>query len=231
MTATGVRRQEPASSAGRSWNLALLTTFEVGRRNRRTIDSVFLLWAAIVIGLSAVIASSAPEHDQDVAEALTTVLGWAGALWRTAFVGLLVLALVIVVDVLVRRRWDLARDLLVAALVLMAAGILLGRAVESDWLPAEGHLLSRWGYPELRLATATAVVVVVAPELVRWARVLASWLVPLAMLARWCSGPRGRPRRSARWRSVSARAPSSVLFSARRRACPRASRCARRSRR
>ena len=171
-----------ASSAGRSWDVALLTTAEVGRRNRRTIDCVLLLGAAVVIALSAVIAASAPEHDQDVAEALTTVLGWAGALWRTAFVGLLVLALVIVIDVLLRRRRDLARDLLVAALVLLAAGLVLGRMVESDWLPAEGHLLSRWGYPELRLATATAVVVVVAPELVRWVRVLATWLVPLAML-------------------------------------------------
>ena len=182
MTATGATRDEQASSEGRSWDLALLTTAEVGRRNRRTIDSVFLVWAAVVIGLSAVIASSAPEHDKEVAEALITVLGWAGALWRTAFVGLLALALIIVLDVLLRRRWDLARDLLVAALVLLAAGMLLGRAVESDWLPAEGHLLSRWGYPELRLAAATAVVVVVAPELVRWVRVLATWLVPLAML-------------------------------------------------
>jgi uncharacterized membrane protein YbhN (UPF0104 family)/tRNA A-37 threonylcarbamoyl transferase component Bud32 len=127
-----------------------------------------------------VIARSAPETDEDVALALTTVLGWAGALWRTAFLGLLALAAVIVVDVLVRRRWSLARDLLVAALVLAGAGVVLGRVVESDWLPVEGHLLSSWGYPELRLAAATTVLVVVGPELVRWARVLATWLVPLA---------------------------------------------------
>ena len=167
---------------GRSWNLALLAATEPGRRNRRTIDSVLLGGAAIVIGLSAAVASSAPQPDEDVAQALTTVFGWAGALWRTAFVGLLALALVIVGDVLLRRRWDIARDLLVAALVLLAAGMVLGRVVESDWLPAEGHLLSRWGYPELRLAAATAVIVVVVPELVRWARLLATWLVPFATL-------------------------------------------------
>jgi glycosyltransferase 2 family protein len=171
-----------AAPTERSWNVALLTATEPGRRNRRTIDSVFLAWAAIVIGLSAAVASSAPEHDKDVAQALTTVFGWAGALWRTAFVGLLVLALVIVFDVLLRRRWDLARDLLLATLVLLATGIVLGRVVESDWLPAEGHLLSRWGYPELRLAAATGVVVVVGPELVRWVRLLASWFVPFATL-------------------------------------------------
>jgi uncharacterized membrane protein YbhN (UPF0104 family)/tRNA A-37 threonylcarbamoyl transferase component Bud32 len=135
-----------------------------------------------VIGLSAAIASSAPGHDRDVAEALTTVFGWAGALWRTAFFGLLGLAVVILVDVVLRRRWDLARDLLVAAVAVVGVAILLGQAVESDWSPIKVHLLSRWGYPELRLAGATAVIVVVGPELVRTVRVVATWLVPFAGL-------------------------------------------------
>jgi len=159
-----------------------LTETEPGRRNRRTIDSLFLLVAAIVIGLSAVIAASAPGQDRDVAHALTTVLGWAGALWRTAFFGVLALAIVLVVDVLLRRRWDLVRDLLVAASGVVGAAVVLGRIVESDWLPIKMHLLARWGYPEVRLAGATAVIVVVGPELVRTVRVLATWLVPLASL-------------------------------------------------
>jgi glycosyltransferase 2 family protein len=119
---------------------------------------------------------------------LGTVLGWAGALWRTAFVTLLVVALVIVVDVLVRRRWDLARDLLVAAVALGGVGVVLGRVVGSDWTPVEPHVLSHWGYPELRLAGATAVIVVVGPELVRWVRLFTSWLVPLATLGAVVTG-------------------------------------------
>jgi uncharacterized protein (TIRG00374 family) len=135
-----------------------------------------------VIGLSAAIASSAHGHDHDVAQALTTVLGWAGAVWRTAFFALLGLAAVVVVDVLLRRRWDLARDLLVGALGLLGACAILGRAVEGDWFPVKAHALSQWGYPDLRLAAATAVIVVVGPELVRPIRVFASWLIPLAAL-------------------------------------------------
>jgi uncharacterized membrane protein YbhN (UPF0104 family)/tRNA A-37 threonylcarbamoyl transferase component Bud32 len=137
---------------------------------------------ATVLGLSAVIASSAPEHDAEVAQALTTVLGWAGAIWRTVFVCVLGLALAIVVDVLLRRRWDLARDLLTAALGVVGMASILGGVVESDWLPIEAHVLSRWGYPELRLAGAVVVMVVVGPELVRPVRLLATWLVPLAAL-------------------------------------------------
>jgi glycosyltransferase 2 family protein len=160
----------------------LLTASEPGRRNRRTVDGVFLLAAAIVIGLTAVIASATPEVDEDIAQALMTLFGWANSFSRVAFVALLALAAVVVVDVLVRRRWRLARDLLVAAVALIGAGLILGGIVESDWFPVKDHLLSRWGYPELRLAAATAVLVVAGPELVRWVRLLAVWLVPLAAL-------------------------------------------------
>jgi glycosyltransferase 2 family protein len=162
--------------------VALLTASEAGRRNRRTFDAISVVWGAIVIGLSAAIASSAPDHDQDVAEALTTVLGWAGALWRAAFFGILGLAFVVVVDVLLRRRRDLLRDLLVGAACVIGATSLLGWSVESNWLPVEAHALSRWGYPELRLASATMVLVVLGPELVRPVRVLATLLVPAAAL-------------------------------------------------
>jgi uncharacterized membrane protein YbhN (UPF0104 family)/tRNA A-37 threonylcarbamoyl transferase component Bud32 len=179
---TGLTGVEHADSNGRSWGIALLAETEPGRRNRRTIDSVFLGLAAVVIGLSALIASSAPEDEEDLAQALTTILGWADSLWRALFVGVLVLAVVVLVDVLLRRRWNLARDLLLACLLVAGAAILLGRIVISDWFPLEADVLSNWGYPELRLATATAVIVVVGPELVRNVRALATWLVPLAAL-------------------------------------------------
>jgi hypothetical protein len=98
------------------------------------------------------------------------------------FICVLVFALAVVLDVLWRRRWDLARDLLVACLLVVGAAAVLGDAVASDWLPIKVHVLAQWGYPEPRLAVATAVLVVVGPALVRPARVLAFWLVPLAAL-------------------------------------------------
>jgi uncharacterized membrane protein YbhN (UPF0104 family)/tRNA A-37 threonylcarbamoyl transferase component Bud32 len=182
MTVTAGSREGRAGSAGRSWHLSLLAETEPGRRNRRTIDAAFLLLAAIVIGLTAVVASSAKRHDANVAEALQTVLAWADSAWRFSFVGLLVLALVVVLDVLLGRRWVLARDLLVTALLVVGAGFVLDGVVESDWFPIEGHLLSNWGYPELRLATATAILVVAGPELVRWARLVTAWAIPFATI-------------------------------------------------
>jgi glycosyltransferase 2 family protein len=173
-------RKRPKRAGDRSWNVALLAAYEPGRRNRRTIDSVLLAWAAVVIGLSAVIAASAPKQDNDVAEALRTVLAWAGPLWRVSFFGLIGLAIAVVVQVIAFRRRSLERDLLVTAVVLAAMTSILGQVVEDNWFPVDNHVLSRWGYPELRLAAATAVLVVVGPELVRTVRLAALWLVPFA---------------------------------------------------
>ena len=180
VTTKRLGRKERAADSGRSWNLALLAETERGRRNRRTIDAAFLAMAAIVIGLTAVVARSAPAHDANVAQALITVLGWADPLWRVSFVGLLGFALVIVLDVARCRRWSLARDLLVGLLLVAGLSVVLGWAAVSDWLPVDDHLLSRWGYPELRLAAATSIFVVASPELVHRARVLAASAVPFA---------------------------------------------------
>jgi uncharacterized membrane protein YbhN (UPF0104 family)/tRNA A-37 threonylcarbamoyl transferase component Bud32 len=181
-TARSERTAHAKLPDGASWNLSLLSRVEAGRRNRRLADAAILLAGAVVAGLTAVIARSSPEDDENVARALATVFGWADPLWRATFVALLALSATIVVDLGLRRRWDLVRDAVLALLAVATVGAVLARVVESDWFPVEGHLLSRWGYPELRLAPAIAVVVVVGPELVRWARVLATWLVPPACL-------------------------------------------------
>jgi uncharacterized membrane protein YbhN (UPF0104 family)/tRNA A-37 threonylcarbamoyl transferase component Bud32 len=158
----------------------MLMPAEPGRRNRRTIDAVLLAVGAFVVGLGAVIAESASAEDEDVEQALVTVLGWAPAVWRAALLAALVLAVAVVLDVLFRRRWDLVRDLAVALLVVVALASVLGRLVDADWFPIEAHLSSRWGFPELRLAFVVAVLVVAGPELIQPVRKLATWLVPFA---------------------------------------------------
>jgi uncharacterized membrane protein YbhN (UPF0104 family)/tRNA A-37 threonylcarbamoyl transferase component Bud32 len=160
----------------RSWNLALLTAAEPGRRNRRTIDASFLGLASLATGLAAVVARLARDVDAEVAQGLEAVLGWLPNLWRAAFVLALAFALLIAVDVVFRRRWMLARDLAIAVSTVAVAGATLGRVVDSEW-SAEAHVFSNWGFPELRLATAVAIFGVAGPELVRSARLLAIWLV------------------------------------------------------
>ena len=182
MTAHPTNVEEPTPADGRSWHATLLTAAEPGRRNRRTIDAVVVSVAAATTGLAAVIANSAPTVDIEVADAIATILGWAPGFWRAVVIGALAFGLVILAEILLRRRWALARDLLLAGIVLVTMAAVLGRLVDSQWSGIDRHLLSDWGFPELRLACVTAVVTVAPPELVRPARLLGGWLVAPAAL-------------------------------------------------
>ncbi len=162
--------------------MTLLASAEPGPRNRRTIDGIVLALAALVTGCAALLASSAPGWDADIAGALDTLLGWADGLWRTAFIAAFVLAAVIVLAVVVRRRWALGRDALVAVALVIAASIFLGRLVESGWFAIDFGVWSPWGFPEVHIACVAALAAVAAPELVRPVRLLAAWLVALGAL-------------------------------------------------
>ena len=138
--------------------------------------------AAALTGLAAVIANSAPTVDDEVADAVATILGWAPGFWRAAVAGR---ARVRARD----RRRDLARGDDGRSRAICSCGdrprdiaAVLGRLVDSRWSGIDRHLLSDWGFPELRLGCVAAVVTVTGPELIRPARVLAGWLVALAAL-------------------------------------------------
>jgi glycosyltransferase 2 family protein len=169
------------SASGRRWGFALLTAAG-GGRNRRAFDAVALVVATLAGLLAVAVASRVPATDQAVGDALATVLGWARPLWRGVLFAVLLLAVVVVSDVLWRRRLALARDVLIALLVVGVLGVLLGGAVGSDWAPIDAGVWSRWGFPDLRVAWAAAVVAVAAPEIVRPVRVAGAWLVALAAL-------------------------------------------------
>jgi uncharacterized membrane protein YbhN (UPF0104 family)/tRNA A-37 threonylcarbamoyl transferase component Bud32 len=153
---------------------------EPGRRNRRTIDAVLVLATAILTALLAVVARSAPEVDEEIGDAVATVLGWAPGVWRAALLGGMALAFVVVLDALIRKRWLLVRDVLIALAIVLVVGGFLARIVDSQWVQVDTHVLSHWGFPELRLASVVAVIAVARPELVRPVRVVALWLVALA---------------------------------------------------
>jgi glycosyltransferase 2 family protein len=174
--------REAAGSTERTRSFSLLMPAEPGRRNRRTIDGVLAAGATILAALAAVVAQSAPDVDEEIGQAVVTVLGWAPGLWRAVLLGTLALALAVVADALLRKRWLLVRDLLLALVVVNVVGSVLARMVDSDWVQIEVHLLSRWGFPELRVASLVAVIAVARPELVRPVRMAAIWLVGLASL-------------------------------------------------
>src|SRR6185312_735935 len=165
----------PHAAGGRSppgVRFTLLTAAHARGRNRRASDVVLLASAVLVGALAAGVAASVPETDEAIGDALGTLLGWAGPLWRGALFAALLLAVVIASDIVWRRRLRLGRDVLAALLLVGAAGATLGGTVGADWSPIDAGLWTRWGFPELRIAWAAAVVAVAAPEVVRPVRVL-----------------------------------------------------------
>lgn len=152
---------------------------EPGRRNRRASDVVLLAAAAAAAAGASVLEAAAGDDVREVGDALITLLAWADPLWRCAFAGSLAFAAVLLLAVILRRRWTLLRDALVALALAAGAGLLLGGVVAEDWFPAEAGLFAEWGFPELRVAAATTLVAVAAPELTRPARLLGAALVAL----------------------------------------------------
>jgi glycosyltransferase 2 family protein len=138
--------------------------------------------AAALAGLEAVVARSAPGTDEQIGDAVATLLGWASGVWRAVIVVALALAFLIVADALVRRRALLVRDLLIALALVAAFASVLAQVVDSDWAHLEPDPLSTWGFPDVRMAFVAAVVAVSRPELVRPVRMLAVWLLCLASL-------------------------------------------------
>ena len=161
---------------------SVFVTYEQGRRNRRTVDAVLLAAMALVSGAAAVVSSSAPAEDADLGAAMVTLLGWGEVLWRTVVVGTIALCALLLIGVVVRRRWALARDLLAALVVLALVGSVLGRVVGPDWFAIDDRLWSRWGFPEFRLAAVVAVATIAGPELIAPLRRSLVWLVALSGL-------------------------------------------------
>jgi uncharacterized membrane protein YbhN (UPF0104 family)/tRNA A-37 threonylcarbamoyl transferase component Bud32 len=166
----------------------VLTKYEAGRRNRRAVDAVLLGVMALLTGLAAAIARSAPDEDRAVGQAIVAVLGWSSNLCRATVLCTLGLTAVILVIITVRRRWALLRDVALALVVLAATGSVVGRIVGPDWLAVDNDLWSRWGFPEYRLAAAIAIATVVRPELVSPVRALLAWLLVAAGVAQLALG-------------------------------------------
>jgi len=156
--------------------------YEQGRRNRRTSDGVVLATMAVLTAAAAAISNGAPGEDADLGGAVVTVLGWAPALWRTVVVVTILVCVGLLVAIVVRRRWALGRDALLALAVLALVGSAAGRLVGPDWFALDERLWSRWGFPEFRLAAVVAVATIAGPELVAPLRRLLIWLLALSGL-------------------------------------------------
>ena len=154
-------------------------------RARRLTDLLLLI--ASLVGL--LLASAAEFPAPGFIVALTTFLRSApdflDSAWQISADVLALFALVLLVATFVRRRLDVARDLLLALAIATVVWLLVSRWAQGDWPAITRSLRSaqpeRW-YPSPRLALPAAVIVTIAPHLTRPIRRVGRWLLTLACL-------------------------------------------------
>ena len=145
-----------------------------------------LLGIAVATLVLAALASNQVEGDEgELVDALNRLLGWLDPVWTTCYAAVGPVCMGLLVAALAVRRLELARDIGLAAGVVVGVSELLARVVDDAW-PSVGDMLWRVGdpsFPAARLALVGAVALVAAPELTRPARRGAAALVGLTAIA------------------------------------------------
>ncbi len=151
-------------------------------RARRAGD-VFAFVSAVV-GLAALGTIAIPPSRLEAAliGLLASMPGFLDSVWRLAVDGLSVMAVLVLVAAVVRRRTALVRDLVLGLGGAVALVLVAGRIVEGEWIDIGGVLrvgVSPWPFPAAHLALSGAVVKTAAPHLARPVRRIATasfWL-------------------------------------------------------
>lgn len=155
-------------------------------RGRRPTDVALVASSLLVLLLTAVAFGLGPRTDSLLSQLLGSLPSVVDAMWRTLFWSGALWAVALVPIALVRRRWALARDLLLAApaAVVLTAGLVAlvmddGRSLVSLLADPNGPPV----YPAATLAVLTALVSTASPHLTRPARHLGRWITVLCAVA------------------------------------------------
>jgi uncharacterized membrane protein YbhN (UPF0104 family) len=153
---------------------------------RRRIADIATLVTAVALVFVGVRERSDPEaFGASFARLLHDLPDWS----KSILGGLFILASIYVVFVLVmaiaaRDRPGLVRDLLIAGLLSVVAGVVVGRAVTGEW-PVFQAAFNGSGphFPVLRVVVVTAIAMTAGPHVVRPMRRLGAFVIVSAALA------------------------------------------------
>jgi hypothetical protein len=99
----------------------------VRARRRRPVDGLLVLIAALLLVVASLVANDSDLNEQHAVIAARTLLGWFDTGWRILYAAALAYGLLVLLAVLVTRRWQLSRDLLIALAAVLLIGLTIGR--------------------------------------------------------------------------------------------------------
>lgn len=159
-------------------------------RARRGTDVVLLFTALTGVGIT-VVAYPPSSFERSLQRFLASIPGWLDPVWEFLADLAWLAAATLVLLALVRRRWFVVGQVigslaLGALIALTAARFALGRW--PDVTDAVFGTASAPRFPGVRLAEATAVILIVAPHLIRPFRVLDRWILLLGVVGTAAAG-------------------------------------------
>ena len=163
----------------RTWAPTFFGVVPAGSVRRRPSDALHLAIAIVVVGACYVITDGFAPRDDRFFRWLTGLPGWVDAVGTTLFVASTLGAVVVVIgSLLLTRNVRLALSLTALAAATGLLAWVLARAIHIDHVrhAAGGDLRQRFTQSPVWLAIAVAVLLAVAPYLVRPAR-RSVWLV------------------------------------------------------
>ena len=155
-------------------------------RSRRATDLIGLLAAIGALALLTVLESPQPGFGRALADLLRSLPSLVVALWQVIADLSVVLAVVLVVVALVRRRWRITRDLLLAAVIALVVARFAALFVDGAWSDLVTTLRrtsSPEVFPPARLAITAAIIVTAAPHVTLPVRRTGRWVLALTAAA------------------------------------------------
>jgi glycosyltransferase 2 family protein len=153
-------------------------------RHRRATDVILLLSSLGGLVLLGALAEPPAGIEQSVMAFVAAIPNGFRGFWALLIFLPALLAVIVIVSAVVRRRWTLLRDLVLAGALSLGGSLLVARIVLGDW-PSVWDSLRAAGsspyFPPLSLSVPAAVVVTASPHLVLPMRRLGRWVVFLAL--------------------------------------------------
>lgn len=153
-------------------------------RHRRQSDLLRVVLSILLLGLLALTAPRPTGFDLAIDRVIGALPDLVGALWRLVNQLAPIWCLVIVITSVVKRRFEVARDMVLAVASAAAGALVLGRLTTGSW-PALRALTSGGAadYPAIRLALVAAAVAAATAHLAAPLRRVSRWAVVGAAVA------------------------------------------------
>jgi glycosyltransferase 2 family protein len=166
----------------RALGIQLFASAQDAPRARRPTDTVLAIVSALVVLLAATAAAVLQSLDQSFSDVVADLSVFLAPLWNLMFWTPLAWSGGLIVIVLVRRPWALARDLVAAPVLSILLAAIVAAIVGTDGRGVVDVLFDTNGppvFPPGALVVATAVMSTASPHLTRPFRHLGRWLIAL----------------------------------------------------